>query len=495
MLEKLKEYITKLEYLNSTIAVLSWDAMVNTPKQGKAYRGELLGYLSGEYYKLITDNQVIEFIDYFNTQKNLDEITKAMVKKIEKDYNEIKKIPEDMYKQYSIDASNSSAAWEEAKNANDFSIFKPHLKKMVDYKKKFVDYLGYKDNKYDTLLDMFEPGMTVKKLDEVFSEVRDAIVKLLKKIEISKVDVSSDFFTKEFSKKDQEEFSKFVLSKMNYDFEDRGRIDESEHPFTTNFGKNDVRITTHYYENDFRSALFGCIHEAGHAIYEQNISDDLKGTGLAEGASMGIHESQSRFYENIIGRSKEFWSYFYPEAQKRFHQFDGISVEEFYKGINKVEPSLIRIEADELTYSLHIIIRYELEKMLINDELKVEELPEAWNNKYREYLGVEPKSDMEGVLQDMHWSDGSFGYFSSYALGNLYGAQMFNVMKKDIPDMDIQLSKGNMDNIFNWLAENVHKHGAVYKPEELIEKITGKELKAKYFIQYLNEKYSEIYNL
>ncbi|SHH70029.1 carboxypeptidase M32 [Clostridium grantii] len=495
MLSEFKEYVTKIEYLNSAMAVLSWDAMVNTPSKGKAYRGEILGFLSGEYYKLITDDKVKVFIDYFNNESNLDDITNAMVKKIEKSYNEIKKIPEDFYIQYTVDASISSAAWEEAKNANDFSIFKPHLEKMVDYKKKFVDYLSFEENKYDTLLDMYEPGITVKKLDEVFSEVRDAIVMLLKKIETSDVSIQTDFFTKYFSKNDQEEFSKFILSKLEYDFISRGRIDESEHPFTTDFGKDDVRITTHYYENDFRSAMFGCIHEGGHAIYEQDISKDLMGTGLAEGTSMGIHESQSRFYENILGRSKEFWSYFYPEAQKKFPQFESITLDQFYKAINKVEPSLIRIEADELTYSLHVIIRYELEKMLINDELKVEDLPTAWNKKYKDYLGVEPSSDADGVLQDMHWSDGSFGYFPSYALGNLYGAQMVKIMEKDIPNLYTQISQGNFSDIHNWLKENVHKHGAVYKPAELIKKITGEELKSEYFINYLNKKYSEIYNL
>jgi carboxypeptidase Taq len=477
------------------MAILHWDSMVNTPTQGKPYRGEILGYLSGEYYKLVTDEKVKKYIDYFNNIYILDTITAAMVKRIEKSYNEIKKIPQDFYTQYTIDASISSSAWEKAKNANDFSIFKPHLEKMVDYKKKFVEYLSYKENKYDTLLDMYEPGITVKKLDEVFSEVRDAIVLLLKKIESSTISIETDFFNKYFSKNDQEEFSKFILSKLEYDFTNRGRIDESEHPFTTDFGKDDVRITTHYYENDFRSAMFGCIHEGGHAIYEQDISKALMGTGLAEGTSMGIHESQSRFYENILGRSKEFWNYFYPEAKKRFPQFEGITLEQFYRAINKVEPSLIRIEADELTYSLHVIIRYELEKMLINDELKVEDLPTAWNKKYKDYLGVEPTSDANGVLQDMHWSDGSFGYFPSYALGNLYGAQMLEIMKKDIPNLYPQISQGNFSDIHNWLTEKVHKHGSVYKPDELIKRITGEELKSKYFINYLNKKYSEIYNL
>jgi carboxypeptidase Taq len=281
---------------------------------------------------------------------------------------------------------------------------------------------------------------------------------------------------------------------MGFDFE-AGRLDESVHPFTINFNNKDVRITTHYDELDFRSALFGTIHEGGHAIYEQDIADELTGTLLDTGVSMGIHESQSRYYENILGRSKEFWKFFFPEAKSRFSQFNGISFEEFYKGINKVEPSLVRIEADELTYSLHIIIRYELEKALINGEIEVRDLPELWNAKYKEYLGIEPNNDAEGVLQDVHWSGGSFGYFPSYALGNLYGAQFLSKMLKDMPDYYADIEDGKLDKIHKWLNENIHKHGAVYKPADLVKMVTGEELSSKYFIEYLNKKYCEIYDL
>ncbi|WP_461204928.1 carboxypeptidase M32 [Clostridium sp. DL1XJH146] len=495
MLENFKEYIKKIEYLNSSIAVLSWDEMVNTPKLGKAYRGEVLGYLSGELYKLTTSDEMLSYIEYFIKEDNLDDVTKAMVDKCEKEYNETKKIPEELYTQYAIDASTSMAAWEDAKESNDYSIYAPHLQKMIHYKKKFVDYLGYEENKYDTLLDMYEPGITVKKLDQVFSELRDGIVELLNKIKLSESKPDVSFFNGNFPKDKQEEFSKYVLNHMEYDYENMGRIDESTHPFTTEFCNKDVRITTHYYENDFRPSFFSCVHEGGHALYEQDIPDNLKGTLLGQGVSMGIHESQSRFYENIVGRSKDFWKFFYPEAQKTFPEFKNVDLETFYKGINHVEPSLIRVEADELTYSLHVIIRYELEKMLINDELTVEDLPKMWNQKYKEYLGVEPPTDSEGVLQDMHWADGSFGYFPSYALGNLYGAQMLNKMKKDMPDFYTQIENGNLSDIHNWLKENVHKHGSIYKPAHLIKMITGEELNAKYFIEYLNNKYKEIYNL
>jgi carboxypeptidase Taq len=281
---------------------------------------------------------------------------------------------------------------------------------------------------------------------------------------------------------------------MGFDFL-AGRIDISVHPFTTEFENKDVRITTNYNEHEFRTALFACIHEGGHAIYEQDIPDELKGTMLGTGVSMGIHESQSRFYENIIGRSRPFWAFFFPEAQKRFSQFSGISLDDFYRGVNDVKPSLIRIEADELTYSLHIIIRYEIEKAIFEDGADAEDLPALWNKKYKEYLGVEPQNDAEGILQDVHWADGNFGYFPSYALGNLYGAQFLSVMKKDAPDLDNRIERGDLDIIHSWLKEHIHKYGSVYKPETLIKMVTGEELNAAYYIDYINKKFSSIYHL
>ena len=279
---------------------------------------------------------------------------------------------------------------------------------------------------------------------------------------------------------------------MGYDFE-KGRLDESMHPFTIGFGNKDVRITTNYDNPDFTNALFSCIHEGGHGIYDQNIPDELQNTGLDTGLSMSIHESQSRFYENIIGRSEEFWEYFFPYAKYQFKEFENVSFKEFYEGINKVSSSLIRTEADELTYSIHIIIRYEIEKALISGELDVDNVKEEWNKKYKEYLGVEPKDDSEGILQDVHWSDGSFGYFPSYALGNLYGAQMLNTMEKDYKELYNDLKVGELSYIKKWLNENVHKYGAIYSPKELIKRISGEELNPIYFLEYLNKKYSRIY--
>lgn len=493
MKEEFKELLKKIEYLKSASSVLYWDMRVGAPKKAIPYRGEVLGFLSGESYKLQTSDEIKKYIDYFTAQEDLDDVTKAMTEEAKRNYDQTKKIPEKRYTEYTVLTSNSEAVWEEAKDKSDFNMFKPYLQKIVDFNKEFIGYWGFKDNKYDTLLDLYEPGITVEKLDKVFGELRDAIVELLGKIKKSGYQPESSFFNKKFTKEEQESFSYYVLNKMGYDFE-AGRVDESVHPFTIEFDNKDVRITTHYYENEFTSALFSCIHEGGHALYEQDIPDELKGTMLGHGVSMGVHESQSRFYENILGRSKSFWKYFYPEAKKRFPQFEGVSFEDFYKAINVVKPSLIRTEADELTYSLHVIIRYEIEKALINGEIKVEELPEVWNKKYKEYLGVEPLNDAEGVLQDMHWSGGSFGYFPSYALGNLYGAQFLHKILSDMPDLYEEIEKGNLDKIHNWLKENIHKYGAVYKPADLIKKVTGEELTAKYFIDYLNKKYSEIYN-
>ncbi|WP_102399582.1 carboxypeptidase M32 [Haloimpatiens massiliensis] len=493
-LGEFKDYLTKIEYLGCATSVLYWDMRVYAPKKGVTYRSEVLGYLSGELYKLTTSNEMKAFLDYFSKFDDLDTVTKAMVEDAKKQYDQTKKIPEDKYKEYTILTSNAESAWQEAKEKNDFSIFQPYLEKIVEFKKEFIEYWGYKDNKYDTLLDFFEPGITVEKLDEVFKELRDAIIALLNKINNSSVKVDKNILTKEIDIARQDKFSKEVLEKLEYDFE-AGRVDETEHPFTIEFGNKDVRITTHYFKNNFISGLLSNIHEGGHAIYEQDVPDSLRATGLASGASMGIHESQSRFYENILARGKEFWKYFYPILQERFPEYKEVPFVEFFKAINLVEPSLIRTEADELTYSIHVIIRYEIEKMLINGKIQVKDLPRVWNEKYKEYLGVEPSTDSEGVLQDVHWAGGDFGYFPSYALGNLYGAQFLNKMRDDIKDLDEQIEKGNFGVIHSWLKENVHKHGAVYKPSELIKMVTGEELKAKYFIEYLNKKYAEVYDI
>lgn len=492
-LKELKEYIKDIYKTMGALEIIYWDMQTKMPRKAIEQRSEIIEHLSGEIFKMTTSDKMGELLKFFDENvEGLNEIDKAIIKNARKEYDETKKIPEDRYRKFVVAQALSESAWEEAKEKKDFEIFKPHLKKIIDFQKEFIDYLGYKDNKYDTLLNKYEEGLTVKKLDKVFGELKEGIINILNKIDASGKVVDKSFLLGEFNKESQEKLSKFILNKMGYDFE-AGRLDESMHPFTTSFGNRDVRITTNYNVPDFTSALFSCIHEGGHGIYDQDIPDEFQKTGLDTSLSMSIHESQSRFYENIIGRSKEFWEYFLPFAKYEFKQFKDISLNEFYEAINCVKPSLIRTESDELTYSLHIIIRYEIEKALINGSLDVDNVKEEWNRKYKEYLGVEPSNDSEGILQDIHWSDGSFGYFPSYALGNLYGAQMLEVMKKDYKDMYSDITNGNLSGIHNWLNENIHKYASLYSPSEIILKVSGEELNSKYFIDYLEKKYFEIY--
>lgn len=487
-------YMKDIEYLNSAVSTLYWDSRVSMPKKGAPYRGEILGFLSTEMYKRQTSQTIKDYIDYFIDLKDADDTVKAMADRAKREYDRSTLIPEDRYREYVIACSDSESAWETAKDKSDYSIFKPHLEKLIAFNREFIGYWGFQNSRYDKLLDIYEPGITVKKLDVTFAELRDAIIDLLDRIKSRGRKTDNQFLHSDYPLDAQQKLCRSVLEKMGYDF-NAGRLDVSVHPFTDTLGAQDVRITTHYYEKEFQSALFSCIHEGGHAIYEQNISEDLLGTMLKTGTSMGIHESQSRLYENIIGRSRAFWAYFYPETQACFPQFNDIALDTFYKAINQVRPSLIRIESDELTYSLHIIIRYELEKAIFDGDAGLNELPILWNKKYREYLGVEPKNDAEGILQDMHWSSGNFGYFPSYALGNLYGAQFIHKLKEDMPDCERRIEGGELLSLNGWLKEHIHRHGAVYLPEELIRRVTGEELTAKYYIDYLNQKYGDIYGL
>lgn len=489
-----REYVQNIEHIGSAQAVLYWDTRVNIPKKGLPQRGELLGYLAAEQYKLQTAPKVKEFLDSFSSQAALDDVTAGMVRTVRREYERSMKIPEQEYREYTIATSAAEAAWEEARAKSDFSVFKPHLEKLIAFNRRFIGYWGYKENPYDALLDYYEPGATVKTIDAAFSRLRDTIVSLLERIQASSVKPDDSFLKKKFPAAEQEAFGRHVLRQMGYDFE-AGRLDVSTHPFTITMHPGDVRITTRYLENDFRSALFASVHEGGHAIYEQNIPETLYGMMLCRGVSMGIHESQSRFYENLIGRSRAFWAYFLPEAKRRFAQFDGVSLEDFYRGVNTVTPSLIRVEADELTYSLHVIIRYEIEKQIFGGGVAVDDLPVLWNSKYKEYLGVEPKNDAEGILQDMHWSGGNYGYFPSYALGNLYGAQFLHTLKKDMPDLDARIASGDFKSLHGWLKDNIHVHGSIYDPADLLMRVTGEPLNAQYFIDYLENKYCELYGL
>lgn len=489
------DYMKKIQNYHEAISVIYWDMRTGAPKKGLEQRSQVVGTLSSEAFALSTSDTLGDMLAQL-AHEELDFVTRRLYEEAKKEYEESKKIPADVHKAFIIAQSQAEAAWEQAKQDDDFELFLPHLEKLIDYTKQFVGYWGVKNGSvYNTLLDRYEPDMTTEKLDEVFGQLRETIVPLVQKIEASPNKPDTSILFKHFPKEGQRLASLELLAKLGYDFE-AGRLDETVHPFMIGLNSGDIRVTTKYDEYDFRSAVFGTIHECGHALYEQNIDPQLMGLPLATGASMGIHESQSLFYENFVGRNPNFWANNYHILQKHSpEQFGDVPVEKFLQAINFVEPSLIRIEADELTYPLHIMIRYEIERELFNGDLQAKDLPEVWNAKYKEYLGITPPNNAKGVLQDTHWSGASFGYFPSYALGYMYAAQWRNAMSQDIPEFDELCAKGDLQPIRQWLTEKVHQYGALKKPFELLQEGTGEGLNAKYLCDYLTEKYTKLYQL
>ena len=493
-IERFNEIIREKKLIDVAISALHWDLETQAPKKGQELLSDVVGYLSSKSYKVVTSDEMILLIEELKKKK--EELTEIEVKTLEevgKDIEKLMKIPVLEYREYNELTAKGQGIWAEAREKNDFSLFSETLANIVEFQRRFIKYRGYEGHPYNTILDDYEPGMTVEKLDEFFGYLRKELVPFIKKIKEKGKSVDGTFLKKDFPEDKQMEFSKFIAEYIGFDFE-RGIISESAHPFTLNYDKNDVRITTRYIRNMLSSSVFGTIHEGGHAIYEQGIGNDIAGGILGEGTSMGIHESQSRFYENILGRSRAFWKPIYRELQDKFETLKEVDIDGFYRGINKSEASLIRVEADELTYSLHIMVRYEIEKALIGGEIEVKELPRVWNEKMKEYLGIEPSSDREGVLQDVHWSAGLMGYFPSYALGNVYASQIHASMKKDI-DVDAALENKELYKIKEWLNQKIHRFGKLKKPEELIMDITGEGLNAKYFVDYLKEKYGNIYGV
>jgi carboxypeptidase Taq len=498
ILQQFRDLIRRIKSYEEAVGVLYWDLRTGAPRKGVEQRSEVIGELSTEMFRMSISPEMKGYLDELSVPEvlgRLDEVDRKLVEESRKEYERSSRIPPEKYQAYVVLTSQAESVWEDTKPKNDWDTFRPYLEKIVAMTREFVQLWGYEGHPYNTLLDMYEPGMTVEKLDQVFGELRERTVPLV--AEIAKSDNRPDrsFLSGTFDPVKQKKFGLRILQDMGYDFE-AGRLDESAHPFATGLNPGDVRITTRYLPNDVTSALFGIIHEGGHALYEQNLSSRLTGTTLSTGTSMGIHESQSRFWENMIGRSRGFWQRYFGELQKQYaEQFGDVSAEEFYRAINEVQPSLIRIEADELTYNLHIIIRYELEKALFGGELEVGDLPEVWRRKYREYLGVEPGAVGEGVMQDIHWSGGSFGYFPSYALGNMYAAQFAHTLRKELPTYDSLVETGDLLPIKDWLTEKIYQYGKLYTPSELVERITGEPLNPAYLMEYFEEKYRDIYRL
>ncbi|CDQ39848.1 carboxypeptidase M32 [Virgibacillus salexigens] len=491
VIEKFKKYLGNISAYQEALMLIHWDMRTKIPQKGVEQRSEVAGLLGEKIHKLETSDEMKYYIDAVK-ESSTDPLLLKIAEVCEENYERNRKIPTEEYRLFIMAQTKSEAVWQEAREKADFRLFQPDLEKLMDFNRKFATYWGYEDNIYDALLHNFEPGVTTKMLDEVFPRLRKSLLNLLTKITNSSNQPNPALLQNHFPKKDQETFTKKILEQMGYDFQ-AGRLDETIHPFAIALNKNDVRITTRYDEQDFRMAVFGTIHEGGHGLYEQNIDDRLMRTPLATGTSMGIHESQSLFWENFIARSQSFWEtnydLFLQYAPKAFQQVDR---DQFYHAINEVKPSFIRIEADELTYSLHIMIRYELEKSLINNDIQVKDLPALWNEKMKDYLGIVPPSDKEGVLQDIHWAGGDFGYFPSYALGYMYAAQIYQTMNQQL-DIESIVKSADFTKIKQWLGTSIHQYGKVKNPLEIIHDVTKEPLNPDHLICYLQEKYATIY--
>jgi len=496
LLSRYTTLLSKMQHYREMAGLAHWDMATYAPKEGKGIRSEAVGTLSTEAFKMSVSSEMQSLLGELSKKEHYNNLPEKYQKSIDKDIKHLEKfqkIPEDQYRDYVILTSKAQNIWEKAKADDDFETFQPYLEKIVDFNQKMAELIGYEGHPYNALLDRFEEGMTVDKLDATFRELKEGIQTILNKIQKSGKTPNKRLESISLPVNKQKILSEKVLRKIGYDF-DSGRLDESVHPFTIGLNPKDVRITTRYQEDFFKTALFGTIHEGGHGMYEQNIPMELFKTSVGSAASTGMHESQSRFWENVVGRSEAFWKGLLPEFQELFKEEIGdLTLEEVVKYINIVEPTMIRVEADELTYSLHIILRYELEKDLIGGKISVEDLPKLWNEKMKDVFGIEPKDNREGVLQDVHWAGGMIGYFPTYALGNLYSLQLTEALIKDIPDFTTYIENQNFAPIKEWMVKKVHQRGNLRTAEELIEEITGEGLTVKPYLTYLDDKYKKVY--
>ena len=490
----LKELQQTQAAYNHAIGVLYLDATTAAPADTWDGRGKTMEILSKVVYELTTAEKNKELFDFLTeNREQLDVQTQRELEVLKKGYDQMYKIPAEEYIAYSVLMNDAQNVWQKAKNEDDFASFAPCLEKIVDFNRKFAGYYDPNKLPYDALLNEYEEGMNMETLDAFFAQLRSVIVPLIAKIQQAKP-IADSFLYKHYPIALQREFSDYLMDVMGMDRSHCG-IAETEHPYTTNFNNKDVRITTHYHEDNLVSSMFSVIHEGGHALYELGADDCYNYTALSGGVSMGIHESQSRFYENLIGRSRAFVHAIFPKVKEFFpEQLEGVDEEMFYRAINKAEPSLIRTEADELTYALHVMVRYEIEKQLIGGTLSVKDVPAEWKRLYKEYLGVDVPNDREGCLQDGHWSGGSIGYFPSYALGSAYGVQMLRKMEEELGDIYADVAKGDLSKVTAWLKEKIHRHASFKKPGALFEEVCGK-FDARFYTEYLTEKYTKLYNL
>ncbi len=500
MADKLVELKTRLAEVTdiwNAASVLNWDQETYMPEGGAEARGEALATLEKIAHQKFTEDEVGKLLeDLASEAAGLDpDSDEARLHKVTlREYTKATRVPAEMVAEKARITTAANIAWRKAREESDFAKFEPHLEKIIDWAKRYAELFKPYDHAYDPLLNDYEPGMKTAEVKAIFEGIRPKQVALIEAI-AAKPQVDDAMLHQHFPEETQLQVGREIITKFGYDWE-RGRQDKVHHPFQTTLGYGDQRVTYKVDPNFFNTYLFAIMHESGHAMYEQGVVKGLSRTPLYGGTSLAIHESQSRLWENLVGRSHAFWQWYYPSLQKHFpSQLGNVDVESFYKAVNRVEPSFIRIEADEATYNLHIMLRLEIEIALMEDKVRVKDLPEFWNDRFTEYLGITPANDAEGVLQDVHWSFGLFGYFATYALGNLISQQLWDVMLKDHPDVEEQMRKGDFSAIFNWMSDKVYRHGRKFEPKELVQRITGSGIDGEPFIRYLNSKFSDIYGL
>ena len=492
----LLEHLGDIQNLEDAASLLSWDQETAMPAGGAEARARQLGTLAKLHHELLTSDNTAELLDSASKEVDMDDYSSdaaSIIRVMREDYEDATKLPTKFVAERAQTIALAHETWVKARANSDFGIFSDTLKKVIDFALQEAEYRGFDDHPYDALLGQYERGMTTAEVNRIFDGHRPALVELIAAIgEAQQVDASP--ITMSYDVDKQRDFALKMVEAFGFDF-NRGAQAVSVHPFCTNFSKNDVRITTRFEPNFINTALFGMMHEAGHGMYEQGTSDSLEGTPLGTGTSLGVHESQSRMWENLVGRSKGFWSWAYPQLQQTFPQLNDVSLDGFYKAINKVEPSLIRVEADEATYNLHIILRFEIEKAILTGDLKVADLPDAWNSRFEEFFGIVPPNDAEGVLQDVHWSAGLMGYFPTYALGNLLSVQYYNKALSDHPSIPDEIANGKFDTLLTWLNKNIHEHGRKFTAAELTRRVTGEDIQSDDYMTYLQTKFGDIYGL
>lgn len=494
--DKLIQIFKKLRYLQRAISLLEWDARTYLPDGAVKGRSETKGYLHKLHHKKLTSEEVKKALQELNrpeVKDSLSEIERANVREADRAFNRAYNVPEDLVEEISKASSVGQDAWKKARDKSDFEEFLPHLEKNVRLQKEKAEYINYEDEPYDALLDEYDPGMTSKRVEEIFEPMKKKLSKIVDKLISQDIEPGKGVFKgKTFSVDKQEKLSLRIAEDLGYDLE-HGRLDKTVHPFTIGMD-DDVRITNRYNKDDL-SSIFSLIHETGHALYEQGLDPQFYGMPIGKHVSMGYHESQSRLWENFIARSRPFIDYLFPLLKEKFKNLGSHSSKEFYERINRVEPTYIRVEADEVTYNLHIALRFEIELGLFREEIEPKETEVVWQNKMEEYLGIRPEDPALGVLQDIHWSAGQFGYFPSYALGNLIAAQLFDTMQDEIDTLEKDISNGEFAKILDWLRENIHTKGRKHLAPELTKKLTGEKLKPKYHIDYIKDKFYSIYQV